>query len=218
MEQNNRKNTLFIVMAVIVAGLLTAAAWYFSGLDRQTPGDPFDTTAVNSTPVKLSTEEQAAYDAKINEGMAAAMEGDNGNKDAYNRAIAAYKEAATISHYSNWIAYYNLGDMYRRIGDFDRAESAYNNALTISGGRQLNAYLAKAEMYRYQLNKSPEEIKAIYEEALAKSDDLNNVQVAYAAYLKAIGDTAGALKYYQALLKTYPTNEIYKAEVKELSR
>lgn len=218
MQKQRRNNILLLAGALVLAAVLSVGAWYFSGWNRPAPADPFETAPVGKSNAKLTTEEQAAYDKQINEGLAAAMAGDNGDKAAYDRAIAAYKEAATISHYSNWIPYYNLGDVYRRAGDFNRAENAYNNALKISNGGQLNAYLAKAEMYRYQLNKSPEEIKAVYEEAMAKSDDLDNAQVAYAAYLKEIGDNSAALKYYQALLKTYPDNQVFKDQVTELSR
>lgn len=177
---------------------------------------------IESQPVALGApamtkDEEASFNKAMDAAMVAMRDGDNGDKPTYDRALGEYREAVRISHQGNWLPYYNLGEVYRRLGRFSEAEDMYNKVLQISGDTELRAYLSKIEMYRYQLKKSDAEIRAVYEKALNSSDDQANARVSYASYLRDSGDKNGAIEQFKILLKRFPGNQTYQAEIDSLS-
>ncbi len=200
--------TSAIVLIVLIGGYLL--------YQSKEPVDPFDMVEVGTSTETMNEDQTKQYNEKMDLGMNLLREGDNGNKQAYIDAISAYKEAAIISHHNGWLPYMNLANVYRRLGEFEKADKAYANALKITKGTEVDIYVQRAQMYRYELHKEQAEIDAVYQEALEKASDLPNVHIAYASFLNDTGKYADALKHYEILLESNPQNEIYKQEIENL--
>ena len=157
-----------------------------------------------------------SYNQYLANGIKFLGKGDAGDKNSYNLAIDEFQKAADISDNKVWLPYYNLGNTFRKIFDFNKAEVAYDQAIKISGQSEGTLYIAKIEMFRYELKKSDSEIRNIYKEAIENVYDNANLLVSYAAYLRDIGDYPEAIKYYELLLKKYPNNQLYISEIKDL--
>ncbi len=155
-----------------------------------------------------------SYEEYLDEAMKYRTEGFAGDVDAFYKAIDSYKKALEVSKEKS-LVYLNLGNTYRLVKDYNSAEKAYNKALEILPSED-SAYLAKIEMYRYELKKSNSEIEEIYNKALKEVTDNANVMVSYAAFLRDIGNGQEALKYYKILEEKYPDSQAYKDEIEEL--
>lgn len=206
-----------ILIFVVIAGVLVVGDFFIQKNAVKETIDPFDTVEVGTSQEQMSEEELELYGQKLNDGVVLIREGDNGNFGAYENAILNYKQAAEISNYNSWIPYHHLGIVYRRMKEYDKADQAFTNALKISNNTELTVFLSRIEMYRYELHKSNEEIKQVYEEAIKSSSDASNAEVSYAGFLKDIGDNEEAVKYYKILIEKYPGNQTYQQEIDELS-
>ncbi len=206
-----------ILTFVVIAGVLVVGDFFIQKNAVKEKIDPFDTVEVGTSQEQMSEEELELYGQKLNDGVVLIREGDNGNFGAYENAILNYKQAAEISNYNSWIPYHHLGIVYRRMKQYDKADQAFTNALKISNNTELTVFLSRIEMYRYELHKSNEEIKQVYEEAIKSSSDASNAEVSYAGFLKSIGDNEEAVKYYKILIEKYPGNQTYQQEIDELS-
>ena len=206
-----------ILTFIVIAGALLVGEFFMQKNTVKETVDPFDTMEVGISQEQMSEEELELYGQKLDDGVVLLREGDNGNFGAYENAILNYKQAAEISNYNSWIPYHHLGIVYRRMKQYDKADQAFTNALKISNNSELTVYLSRIEMYRYELHKSNEEIKQVYEEAIKSSDDASNVEVSYAGFLKSIGDNEEAVKYYKILIEKFPGNQTYQQEIDVLS-
>jgi tetratricopeptide (TPR) repeat protein len=158
------------------------------------------------------------YEMFLDNGNKDYAAGDMGDKEKYNSAIDNFKKAISISKEKFWLPFFNLGNAYRKIGDFKNAETAYDRAIEISNFGESSLYLAKFEMYRYEIKKSEAEIMTAYSAAIEKAYENANLIVSYAAYLRDIGQNKEAIKYYEMLLEKYPDNDLYKEEIKALKK
>lgn len=215
-----KKNNYRYILVGVIAVILTIVAFFsIKNNSYKAPTvDPFDLIEVGTSQESMTEEDTRQYNERLDKGLLLLREGDNGNKQAFNDAIAVYKEAAGYSKYNNWMPYYHLGNIYRRLGEYEKADQAFSNALKITGNTELAIYLSRIEMYRYELQKSNDEIKRVYGEALQFSNDINNLEVSYAGFLKDIGDKEEAITYYKKLLEKYPGNQIYQQEIEMLSK
>ncbi|PIR26416.1 MAG: hypothetical protein COV41_01495 [Candidatus Brennerbacteria bacterium CG11_big_fil_rev_8_21_14_0_20_43_10] len=121
----------------------------------------------------------------------------------YQKAIKIYQKAIEISQGKAWIPYLNLGNVSRAIKDYSRAETAYRKALELSPGEGM-LWSTLAEFYRYDLKKSPEEVKNVYKEGLKVVVINANLLQEYANYLRDIGQLKEALEIFQQLYEEYP--------------
>ncbi len=215
-----QKNTFIISLAIIVSLLLVGdfVIQKYWSKEPTVVTDPFDLAEVGTSKDTMTDDELKQYNQKLDDGVVLFREGDNGDREAFQKAIVNYKEAAVLSKYRNWLPYFHLGNAYRRMKQYDKADQAFSNALKITGNTELAIYLSRIEMYRYEQQKSNEEIKQVYAEALQFSNDINNVEVSYAGFLKDIGDKEEAITYYKKLLEKYPGNQIYQQEIEMLSK
>ena len=161
-------------------------------------------------------EEKGEYEKYLIEGLNYRTAGFQGDVSAFYKAIESYKKAVEISEGKAWVPYLNLGNTYRLVKDFENAEEAYNQALEIAPGEWL-IYAAKIEMMRFDQEKSNEEIKTLYREALEVVFENKNLIISYAAFLRDIKDYLEAKKYYEILAEKDPDNQLYKNEIKELN-
>lgn len=203
----NRKN---IIIALVII-LAIVGLYYF--LKWQEPDEfaPITNQKATTTPEAIET----LYNGYLQQALKYKGEGDGGDKEAYEKAISEFKKAVAISEGKVWIPFLNLGNTYRTMGDNKLAEEAYNKALEISNG-DVSIYLAQIDFYRYGLKKANAEIKNLYKEALVKTYENSNLVMSYAAFLRDIGEYSESLKYYEALLKSYPDNENIKEQIRLL--
>jgi|GEM_PF-5481447 tetratricopeptide (TPR) repeat protein len=203
----NKKN--IIIAIVIVAAII--GLFFFLKWQEPEEFPPTNNNQATMTPQAIET----LYDSYLAQGIKYKGEGEAGAKEAYQKAIDQFKKAVDISGGKIWIPYLNLANTYRSMGDNKLADENYNKALEISGG-DASIYFAKIDFYRYGLKKEKDEIKNLYKEALAKAYENSNLVMSYAAFLRDSGDYEESLKYYEALLKSYPDNENIKEQIRLL--
>lgn len=171
-----------------------------------------------ATPTPSPDPKEAEYQKYLAEATGYRTAGFQGDKTAFYKAIDSYKKAVEISEGKVWVPYLNLGNTYRLVQDYKNAEDAYNKALEITEGESM-IYLAKIEMYRYEMKKSNKDVNALYVEALKKVAIENiNLVISYAAFLRDTGKYSEALGYYKILSERYPDNQSYKDEIAELEK
>lgn len=206
-----QKNRIIItIIALIILAIIGYAAYkngYFNYKDTQTEEPASDGEK------KYTEEEIKQYDQYMKDASAFILAGDKGDKDSYRKAIDLYEKAAAVGSDNVWVPFLNIGNLYRKLGEFDKSETAYNKALEISKNGTDEIYFQKIDLYRYDLKKSNEEVGKLYEEALDKVVYNANVILRYATFLRDTGQFEKALSYYETLVKNYPDNQAYKDEV-----
>jgi len=229
---NKKQRTYFLIIVVLlVGGLLT-----WQQMSKEQNYDPYqqaedeiksdqplfgDDEVSDDTPEgrELLTKREKAtelYSLYLTEALRYKAEGDAGNQNSYLKAIDFFERADRVSEYKFWIPLLNTGNIYKAMGNYEKAESYYDRALEITNNSEYNIYLAKIDLYLYHLEKSEFEMKSLYEEAIKNLAENAPIYTKYASYLKEIGDYVNALKYYQILSDKYPENQGYKDRINEL--
>ena len=133
----------------------------------------------------------------------------------YTRALAVYEEGIRKFGHKNVIYYWNGGGLAENHGDFALAEHYYKESIRIAPTYG-EGYIKLAELYRFRMKKSEDEVAAVYKQGLGRNPADGPLLLENAAYLKSIGRFKDALEAYQLLLKVYPDNTGYRQTVKEL--
>jgi len=142
-------------------------------------------------------------------------QGDQGNRDAYYRAIDLWKQAAALTDNKVWIPLVNIGNTYKILGDFTQAEDNYNRALSLA--KDSTIYLQKIDLYQVYMKKPPEETRRLYQEALTVVVvDNGNLMIGYAAFCRDNGYLEDALQAYQSLSKSFPDQAVFRDEISKL--
>lgn len=206
----NKKLIIIVILILIFIG------GYFI-VKKYPISRPMEQPAATSTPAVSLDPKEAEYQKYLLEAMNYRTAGSQGDKTAFYKAIDSYKKAVELSEGKVWIPYLNLGNTYREVQDYKNAEDAYNKALEITAGEGM-IYLAKIQMYKFELKKTDNEINAVYDEALKKVVDNANLAVSYAAFLRDIGKNSEVLGYYKILAEKYPAEQRFKDEIAELEK
>ncbi len=186
--------------------------------------DPKMSEEVKNTEKEIQTEKQQQqqqtqtdqYNNYLTAGLKYKAQGDTGNHDAYYQAIDAFTKAADVSGNKVWIPYLNIGNLYRSLGEYGKADENYKKALTISGGDS-TIFLAEIELYQVYEKRPPAEVKELYQAALkVVVVDNVNIMINYAAFCRDNGYTEDAINAYTSLLKSYPDNQLYQQEIDKL--
>lgn len=205
MKRRNKKITIviFVIILILIIGGFVGYKIY---KDKQ-----------HKKQFTFATQEEKAksYEQYLAEGLKYKSEGDQGNKDAYYKAIDAYLNASEVGEGKVWVPYLNVANMYKMLKDNKNADKYYDKALAINPAEPL-IYMAKIELYKYDPEKKQEEVLAVYKKALDDVTENANIVVDYASYLESIGKNDEALKYFNMLLEKYPDNQVYKDEIKIL--
>ena len=164
----------------------------------------------------FSDAEIKQYNQYMQEAHDFMTKGDAGQPDFYKQAVSDYQKASAIGNDKFWNPLLGLAEAYRKLHDFNNADLAFNKALQAANFGEGQIYQEKIDMYRNDMKKSSDEIKAVYNEAIQKVMDNANLVLAYATYLRDIGDYKDALTYYEAILKKFPTNQLYIKEIANL--
>jgi tetratricopeptide (TPR) repeat protein len=216
-QKNKSLLTVIIVLLVlIVVGYFAYSKGYFSYWQNETDNITNQDQKNSDEEIKFTEEEVKQYEQYLQDALPLILAGDNGNKESYLKAIELYEKAAAIGNNNVWIPFLNIGNVYRKMGEYDKAEEAYNKALEISKYGSETVYLQKIDLYQYYLKKSNEDIIKIYEESLSTLVDNGNIVVRYSGFLRDIGENEKALEYYKILLDRFPENELYKEEIAKL--
>ncbi len=208
---SKKKLLIFVVLLILI--LIGSFVFIEFKKHKANPGQ----NAPVATSTEMSAQTEAEYGKYLQQGMdAEGVAERTNNKDSYNLAIDMFKKAIDISGGKVWVPYLDLGNVYVAKGDYQNAENAFNKAIDISGGDPI-VYTAKIQLYRYDLKKSNDEIKSLYQEAINKTFGNVNIILSYASFLNDIGDYKGALDNYKLVLKKYPDDQAVKNEVNRLA-
>lgn len=131
------------------------------------------------------------------------------------KSLAFYEDGADRFGQSNILFYLNAGKVAESMGDYAIAEKYYRLAMSVSAADE-SGYLYLADLYLYKLNKSKDDMLALY--TLAEKAVSNKLTIIWsrASYLRKIGDYRSALKDYQTLVAALPQEAGYKQIVAEL--
>lgn len=133
----------------------------------------------------------------------------------YSRALAVFEEGIRKFGHKNVIFYWNGGGLAENHGDFSLAEHDYKESIRIAPSYG-EGYIKLAELYRFKLHKSDDEVEAVYKQGRNANPMNGPLLLENAAYLKGIGRFKDALEEYKLLLKVFPGNSGYEQTIKEL--
>lgn len=148
--------------------------------------------------------EQDNPEGYLTVGLAWKSIGDlTGNREYLVRAKDTYERGVLLFGDRNVIVTLNAANLNRELGEYVRAEELYREAIRVNPGGT-DGYLGLVELYRYNLQKEPNEIIDVYRQALAAVLDNAELVQNLAFYLKDVGRYADALSYFELLEKKYP--------------
>lgn len=133
----------------------------------------------------------------------------------FKKSLYAYQTGNSKFGAANILFPYNAGQVAMEMGRYDLAETLFKQVIEISPGDDLG-YRALAELYMYKLNKTENEVVAVYDQGITKMYNSTPLIFARASYLRRIGNNVAALKGYEQLSANSPKNAGYKAIVEEL--
>jgi tetratricopeptide (TPR) repeat protein len=121
----------------------------------------------------------------------------------FSKSRETYAKAVEVTDWSNSLFILNAADMSEIIGEYEEAERYYKNLIEKIPS-EVDGYRRLASLYRLRLNKSPEEILAIYDKALNTLVFTGVILHERAGYLKSIGRDEEALKDYKEVAALNP--------------
>ncbi|MDD4333504.1 MAG: hypothetical protein PHT51_05350 [Patescibacteria group bacterium] len=105
----------------------------------------------------------------------------------YKKALDTYETGLNITRRKNTILMMNAADMAINLKNYTLAEEYYKEAISLTPGNA-SYYVALANLYENYMNKTKEEIIALYDDGLARVIDTNFLQTYKERYLKRIGE------------------------------
>lgn len=111
----------------------------------------------------------------------------------------------------------NTGNLYRELGEYEKAEKYYRKAIESAPGDP-QTYLLLVDLYKYNLKKSEAEIVKVYQDGLSRLLNTLPLLNSFAAYLRDTGQKQRALDFYKELAKAVPDNQTYKQTIAELEK
>jgi len=88
-------------------------------------------------------------------------------KDYYRKALGVYEQAIQVTNRKNTLFMMNAGNMAKYLEDYSRAEAYYKEAIMVAPG-DVTYYVLLAELYEYQMDKTKEEVVAVYEKGMKR--------------------------------------------------
>lgn len=133
----------------------------------------------------------------------------------FGDAIGAYEQSNNIAKSS--VAIHNLGNVYKDMGEFKKAEDAYLKTLEVDPS-DIQAYLSLFEMYKLAWNGKKYNPELILLAGIAAMPDDSTLLANLANYYKEIGDKQKAMEYFEKTIQLNPSNEAAKKEIEELKK
>lgn len=109
---------------------------------------------------------------------------------------------------NNIIGWYNLGNAYRELKKFSKAESAYRKSMKLARVGEVDACLALGEQYRFYDKSKQDKADDLYLECLKKHKDDRDLIARLADYYRDMGDKQNAILYFDKLYILEPTQEV----------
>lgn len=135
----------------------------------------------------------------------------------YTYAAFVYAEAAK-KFPNEWVPYFNVGNMFRALGEFGRAEIAYKKSAEIAPNR-VEHYGALIEIMTASRVKPNDDIKAYFRERVPQAVfDPRYLVLTYARYLLEQGENDEALAILREAVERLPGDEQIKAEYEDVRR
>lgn len=193
--------------------LLAVALVYFAGRDRTVsqPTNPVIATYQKQLPDLKKKVESSPKDpiAHTNYAIALYVTQDlNGAKKQYEAAIEL-KDNDTLT-------YNNLGNVYRDLGQTDKAITAYQKSLDLNP-KSVNTYANLANIQLYTKNK-PADAIATYKKALTQLPGNAQIEILLAIAYEQAGDKTQAKKTYETILARDSTNTAAQANLDRLKK
>lgn len=88
-------------------------------------------------------------------------------KQYYGEALKVYQKGIDVSKRTNTLLMTNAGNMAKNMDDYVLAEDYYKEAISVSPGDS-SYYILLAELYEYRMNKTKEEVVAVYDQGIAR--------------------------------------------------
>lgn len=90
----------------------------------------------------------------------------------YQKALESYEKAIDLTKRQNSLFLSNAGNMAKYLENYELAEEYYKESISVDPGNKVY-YVSLAELYEYRMNKTKEEIMAVYEEGKENIIDPN---------------------------------------------
>ncbi|MBI4239535.1 tetratricopeptide repeat protein [Candidatus Uhrbacteria bacterium] len=140
-----------------------------------------------------------------------------GEKAFYQHARAVIHQQIKRPGGENAGNYLNLGNLSRLLGEQDKAIRYYRKGIELAPGDE-QAHIALANYYR-ELEKSPDEVIAVYKEGLRRVAQRNvSLILEMANYMTLVGRKQEARELYILLFEKDPSNPYFRAKIDELSK
>lgn len=108
----------------------------------------------------------------------------------------------------NEIGWYNVGNAYRRLREYEKAERAYLTSIEHARNGELNGCLALGELYRVDYFEKRDQEPAVYQTCLEKNANDRDLIARLGVFYRDKGEKAKALQYFDQLYRLEPTVEL----------
>lgn len=167
---------------------------------------------------KLLRENKDNYEHYLAAGLNWKSLGDQtGEAIFYKKSLEVYEQAIRKFGTKAYVAHLNAANTARYLKDFKLANKYYGLAIDMNPG-EAGTYMAKAELMRYELKSSHEEIVTFYDNSLKVliGGEYIRLVTDYAAYLRGTEHFEEAIKVYKLLLLIFPNHGPYLDLIKTL--
>ncbi|HBF67040.1 MAG TPA: hypothetical protein DDW36_01285 [Candidatus Magasanikbacteria bacterium] len=138
------------------------------------------------------------------------------DKAVFSKARDAYIRGIELTGRRSSIYLLNAGVVSELMEEYTEAERYYQMAVESTPG-DAEPYLKLASLYRLFLNKSKEEIMAVYDKGIATVVLSTPIIQAKAEYLRSTGDGKAALPLYEELYRR-SQNQQFKNSIDEIKQ
>lgn len=107
------------------------------------------------------------------------------NKKYYRQALEVYEKGIKKTNRKNTLFMSNAGIMAKDLGDYSLAENYFKEAIFVAPG-DVSLYVLLAELYEYKMNKTEEEIIAVYDDGIKVAVDSGFLVKRKESYLKRV--------------------------------
>lgn len=125
----------------------------------------------------------------------------------YDRAVRWWNKGLAMKP-DNEIGWYNLGNAYRRMKEFAKAEEAYQKSMEYARQDELNGCLALGELYGNDYLEKRDQEPEVYKRCLEKSPNNRDLIARLGVYYRDKGDKQNAIKYFDELYRLEPSVEL----------
>lgn len=212
-NQRNGLSKIFVVIAIIVLIIITAIIIWFVANNSQTRFRQSNNPVVQGyqkQALKLQqTVEQSPQDPVARLDYARALYG----AEEKSAALEEFLVAATLNP-DNPSIYKSIGNIYRDLEKYDKAEDAYRKQVELSP-KDKGAYMDLANLQVYQL-KVPMSGIETYKKALENTKGGNDIKLLMALAYEQANEYGKARALYEQIIKSDPSFVPAKNNLKRL--